>query len=528
MSESLWQELTTVALLGTERKSYAPLGANTSLDALVARLQGADREGALLAVAAAVAVHRRAGRRPEMDEGPAPAPAAAEDRAPCSAVAREHLSLILRGSYPETLPEWLEALAATSRRVPVESLPALLDLGRQRTELRPAIATVIGQRGRWLAEQNPDWRWVAMTSRAHSDTDSGFPDDAAWETGSRSDRLGVLVRLRAVNPARARELLSSTWDRETREDRADFVATFAQGLGIDDEPFLESALDDRRKEVRTAAAELLARLPESRLCGRVLARVRPLLAISETSEPTPSVPFAELTLPTECDKPMARDGIEPKPGRSGFGERAWWLLQMLAAIPPPTWTAAWGRTPKEIVTSVLESEWRSALLQGLSRAALRHRDPTWIESLLEAAPRTESLIDVTEAISILPADARESALLRLLRSKDDPAVLAGTRGVPDDGLTLLISYRQPWGEALSSYFLEQIWSALSDNLSQQTYQLLSVLPAAGLRVPPDFGLREVDARSEAIAALDPWARRPLENFQALLQFRADMLEELYA
>jgi hypothetical protein len=260
----------------------------------------------------------------------------------------------------------------------------------------------------------------------------------------------------------------------------------------------------------------------------MFARVRPLLAISETSQPTATVPFAGLTLPPECDKAMARDGIETKPGRSGFGERAWWLLQMVAAIPPSTWTAAWGRTPKEIITSVLESEWRSALLQGITRAALRRRDATWIESLLEAAPRTESLIDVTEAITILPADARESALLRLLRAKHDPAALADTRSVPDDGLILLISYRQPWGEALSSYFLEQIWSALSDNLSQQTYQLLSALPAAGLRVPPDFGLREINARSEAIAALDPWARRPLENFQALLQFRADMLKELYA
>ena len=44
---------------------------------------------------------------------------------------------------------------------------------------------------------------------------------------------------------------------------------------MDDEPFLESALDDRSREVRQQAADLLTRLPDSRLALRMAERAGP-------------------------------------------------------------------------------------------------------------------------------------------------------------------------------------------------------------------------------------------------------------
>src|SRR5437762_1943286 len=77
-----------------------------------------------------------------------------------------------------------------------------------------------------------------------------------WETSPRAARELLLQQLRSTDPARAREQLAQTWETEGADERAAFLATFRTGLSLDDEPFLESALDDRSKVVRRTAADL--------------------------------------------------------------------------------------------------------------------------------------------------------------------------------------------------------------------------------------------------------------------------------
>jgi len=148
-----------------------------------------------------------------------------------------------------------------------------------------------------------------------------------WETGSRPARLLLLAELRGSAPALARSLLESTWATERADDRAAFLATLARGLSIDDQPLLESALDDRSKEVRRAAAELLTSLPDSRRAQRMLARALPLLAWVPAEKPRMlglrqrQPAKLEIVLPDVCDQPMIRDGIEPKPPAGRHGRR---------------------------------------------------------------------------------------------------------------------------------------------------------------------------------------------------------------
>ena len=121
-----------------------------------------------------------------------------------------------------------------------------------------------------------------------------------------------------------------------------FPRDLCGGLSMDDEPFLESALDDKHAEVRRAAAELLSRLAESRLCQRMIARVGPLVQFSEHKGKLQ----IDMTLPDQYTKDMARDGVEKKV--QGMGERNGWLYQMIADRPavllvPSHWQVA-GRT----------------------------------------------------------------------------------------------------------------------------------------------------------------------------------------
>jgi hypothetical protein len=74
----------------------------------------------------------------------------------------------------------------------------------------------------------------------------------------------LLGRLRARDPATARDLLASTWASEPYRDRAALLATFATGLSLHDESLAELGLADRRVEVRLVAADLLAKMAGSR------------------------------------------------------------------------------------------------------------------------------------------------------------------------------------------------------------------------------------------------------------------------
>src|SRR5262249_48679905 len=148
-----------------------------------------------------------------------------------------------------------------------------------------------------------------------------------------------------------------------------------EGLCPEDEPFLEAALGDRSKLVRAAAAALLARLPQSALAARVQERA----AASVTVFSSPGALCLarlriEVTLPAECDAAMVRDGIEPKlpPEYRPFGQRGWWLAQVLGMVPPTTWSTS--TPPRDLLAVARKNEAWDALLAGWCRAAVLFQD----------------------------------------------------------------------------------------------------------------------------------------------------------
>ncbi|MEU8662614.1 DUF5691 domain-containing protein [Actinoplanes philippinensis] len=236
-------------------------------------MPGEDGPAAALLEAAAVAlICRRAGAEPEIGRVPvAAAPAEIDEPLPPAAAAR--LARILGGGAPggghheqELLAQWLTAAAARGGIVPPVILPDLLEAGRRNTTVRADVARVAGRRGAWLAGQRTDWRWLLNEAAPALAGD--------WTTATTTERLGHLAALRAVDPGRARELLESTWDEESSENRARFLGTFGPGLSLADEPLLERALDDRRREVREVALDLLRTLPGAALGRRMASRAR--------------------------------------------------------------------------------------------------------------------------------------------------------------------------------------------------------------------------------------------------------------
>ncbi|MET8951546.1 DUF5691 domain-containing protein [Streptomyces sp. NPDC004393] len=406
-----WEELVTVALLGTDRRTPP-------------WTSGRAAPTALLDLAAVETVRRRAGLRPA-PAGARPEPAAPDTRPPLPPAAARRLALLLsdrpstggggrRGTAPdlmELLPQWLTLADARGFAPPPEALPALLDAARGRTDLRPAVLAFAGPRALWLARLNPDWRFALRSAPGGGSPLS--PEDPEqvrllWQQGLFAERVALLGALRARRPAAARELLAGTWATERAEDRLMFLDSLRAGLEPADEPFLEQALSDRSRNVRATAAELLSALPGSALAGRMATRAAVCVAVDRTAgEPTLVV-----EAPHECDPGMERDGVVPKPP-TGRGERSWWLGQLVEAAPLGTWPARWGRTPTEIVALPVADDWRDELHAAWCRAAVRQRDPGWSRALLgppsapeAGGPGAVSLAERAKLLSTLGADER--------------------------------------------------------------------------------------------------------------------------
>ncbi len=412
---SHWEELVTVALLGTARRT--PSGVTARRDAPTA----------LLDSAAVETVRRRAGIRP----GRAAArvePAAEDSRPALPSAAARRLTMLLadrpgagsgggrRGTTPdlmELLPQWLATANRHGFAAPAQVLPALLDAARGRTDIRPAVLAFAGPRALWLARLNADWRFALRAAPGGGAALPG-PEEPErmrelWEEGLFAERVALLAAVRARDAEAARDLLTTTWASERAEDRLMFLDSLRTGLCAADEPFLEQALADRSRNVRSTAAELLSALPASALAARMAERAGSCVAVDHTQ----GTPTIAVEAPHECDPGMERDGVVAKaPARRG--ERSWWLGQLVEAAPLGTWSRRLGeRTPEEIVALPVADDWRDELHAAWCLAAVRQRDPAWSRALLgtpaapeAGGPGAVSLAERAKLLSTLGAAER--------------------------------------------------------------------------------------------------------------------------
>ncbi|MFI6338622.1 DUF5691 domain-containing protein [Streptomyces sp. NPDC050535] len=524
-----WEELVTVALLGTERRR--PPGCGPAQDAPTV----------LLDAAAVETLRRRAGVRPARAAA-RPEPAAPDPRPPLPPAAARRLTLLLadrpgtggggggrRGTTPdlmELLPQWLALANARGFAPPPQTLPALLDAARGRTDLRPAALTFAGPRALWLARLNTDWRFALRSAPGGG---TALPDPAEpervqqlWQEGLFAERVALLTAIRARRPAAARELLATTWATERAEDRLMFLDSLRSGLCAADEPFLERALTDRSRNVRATAAELLSALPDSALAARMAARAGSCVAVDRTR----GVPTIVVEAPHECDPSMERDGVVPK-APAGRGERSWWLGQLVEAAPLSTWPRRLGgRTPEDIVALPVADDWQNELHAAWCRAAVRQRDPGWSRALL--GPPSAPEAGGPGAVSL----AERSKLLAMLDSAERAEWVAGfigTHGL-SEAFQLLGVCAVPWAGPLGRAVVDALNIARDAGSYPWSFSGVMGLaercldPAEAVRLEALTGIPD-EPENAAPGAGSYWA----EAFQRLvttLRLRATMTKEL--
>jgi hypothetical protein len=408
----------------------------------------------------------------------------------------------------ELLTEWLAAAAAAGRRLPPELVPALLDAGRRHRGLRPLIPQVAGPLAGWLAAQRTDWSYASSTPQVASTA----VNDAAWELGTIRQRTAYLSRLRRHDPGRARDVLEKGWEAEPPDDRVVLLGALATGLSSDDEPLLERALDDRRKQVREVALELLGRLPDSAYAQRMSDRATACIQMHGTRAITVSPP-------TACDRSMRRDGIAPRPP-AGTGERAWWLAEILARTPLRAWPE-----PRAFLARQVSEEWIKTVRRGLARAAATQRDRGWAAALVDPLsadmtpdwqPADRLLLEAL--YDVLPAEDLAVRAAAALRHGLARATAVGVEHV-------LGLCPRPWPPAVA----EAVLGALEDQYGRRGggWRAAGLCELAALRLPADLAPHAgaLAARLRAASPKDPGVAI-VDRLTTTLRFRQDMLEEL--
>jgi hypothetical protein len=408
---------------------------------------------------------------------------------------------MLAGRCRAVLPEWLCAVAKLGRHVPSELVPVLLDVARVDDSLRSLVMAAGGQRAQWLAGHNPEW--------AFGVTDSS----ASWETGSRDQRLAILRDLRVADPAEARGRIEDAWKTEPADVRVEFLSALEHGLSDSDAPFLESALDDRSKEVRRRASDLLARFPTSAFVGRMRVRAQPLFSWKRGG--LLSRASIEVRLPEESDSAAIRDGLDPKifGAQKVLGEKAAVLVLIISAMPLSHWEEAFQATPEAILKAVEKNEFARALVTGWTWAALRQRDEKWSEALLDfpIAPHHEFL-PKENLLSILPPAVQANRLVTALRAdglKNRDSAAWHSLGA------LLTGFPGEWPSSLARAVLAALRSAAGDGIP---WHLRPVAESLAIRIPADMLVE---------AAADwPLDKEGISNLVELLTFRHDALSAL--
>jgi hypothetical protein len=383
-------------------------------------------------------------------------------------------------------------------------------------ETRAAFGGVLGPAAAWLAERNP--RWLVVNA------DPEIADER-WQEGTLDERSVLLSGIRKRDRARSLTWLRSTWEADAPEAREAFLTILAEDVGPDDESFLESVLDDKRKAVRQKAADLLARLPESAHARRILARLEPLI---ELEAPHGGIlgklrkRKLRVDLPTAPDKAAIRDGIELKqPAGQKIGERAFWLSQLIAMVPPAHWCRRFDCDAQTFIDAALATDHASELLSAFSAAAARHPQIDWSLALARVwmASSQDSMVvigGIYEMARALPPDERRLLVESLLReAKRDKA---------NDISAVLNVIELQWNAAITELALEHLAAEVA-GWKETWSQPRNALDSWARRCDLGVGAQRASALLDKCGEGHSW-RNALEQFNDIVAFRAAMHKEL--
>jgi hypothetical protein len=495
-----FSQILRIALLGTRQSGEAvPL-----LPGLAAPTDSPEQQ--LLLAAGTLALMQKAGFQPPKATAEPPLPALADTWQPLGPLgANLFRTLLASNHYAAFRTDYWLQMAQHQRLVPPELLVKALDNESFRRH-SPGNLALLGERGRWLAQQNPDWHAVLVPQ--HPAEDLG-----AWETGTLAQRKRFIRQLHQTDAEQARQLLGAALPTEPAATQAALLGELAPTVAAADTALLTSYLFSKSKEVRQTVVPMLVRLPQSELLERLWQRAVPLLSLKR---PLLGSNKLLVALPESWDKSWQADGIEQKTTSIEGGERAGWLGQLLALLPPSRWTAHLGASAEELLDLAAESEWRTLLLRAWSRAAYLHQDKALAAPLLLRHFTQPNLLPLQQ-VANLAALLSEEEKLALLRTQLPPRKSELPSFLPE----YLNYVAAPWPADVVQAALRFIASVLAPTVAYyygEPHQRLAALLSRLASCLPDDQFLACTAVLEPLAVTYPPIATLVEQFLESVRF----------
>ncbi|GAB3240996.1 hypothetical protein GCM10027346_35880 [Hymenobacter seoulensis] len=504
-----FSQLLRIGLLGTRQSGE-------SVPLLPGITSPADSpEQQLLLVAGTLALLHKAGFQPPQTAVSVPAPAPAESWEPLGPLGTELFRTLLETNrYGAFRTDYWTRMGQHQRLVPPSLLVAALNTESFRLHLPGPLLAILGERGRWLAQQNPEWQ-------ARLATEHPAEDPTTWETGTLPQRRFLLQNLRKSNPELARQLVAAALPTEPAATQAALLAELEHALTAADAPLLTSYLSSKSKEVRQTVVPLLVRLPESGLVERLWHRAIPLLTVKR---PLVGRNKLVVALPEQWDKTWLTDGIELKTASFEGGERAGQLGQLLALIPPSRWVAHLQVSAEELLTLAEATDWRPLLLTAWARAAVVHQDQVFALPLLLRHFSRQQVLPPQTATHLLGllTQAEMVAWVRRLLPPNRPKA-------PEFLPELLAYLPGPWPADIVRATLRHLADVLAPRVANhyaEPYQRLSALLTRLASSLPDDQVPACPPVLEPLAERYPAVAPLVEQFLDSVRFRQQLTASL--
>ncbi len=531
---NILKTLTVTALLGTQKQTPAPIQAEGRIaDLLTAIQEDADASPAarLLRQAGVVSLCQQAGFLPTTAAVPATTAAPAETDTVAPSASFSLLTQIFESNYERLHVEALQYLSNKQLCLPPALLPTVLQLGQRLPAVKQRLAPVLGERGRWLISQNTAWHVPLLQYES-------LPDESVWQLGSLAERQVYLSILRQQDPAQARARLSESLKELDARERATLLAVMKNQLSLEDESFLNALCQDRSKEVRNLAVQLLSQLPQSAYSQRMQTRLAQCLTVAEgepapkpgvmntlkrlvQSKDTPSTSLI-LTPPEVFFEEGKADLLEEKPpANSHFGAKAWWLHQLVNLVPLDWWQSKTGMSPEALLHWARENDWRDALYQAWYQATLREQNAAWATAFLAQPPIEKFYLDTSALSNLLPLAMRETYWLQTIQANMTPP--KQLTHLPQILFSIMQAYDfdTSFGPVFSKQMLQHVRTYITQSKHSYDYYIREIMQRMACLLPLDL-LEEAQSNWPEVANLNQNIQEALSEYMLIISLRQQL------
>lgn len=405
-----WHSLAQRMILGSDANAAPFQSDNTDVQPLFQALQARPAPQQLLHALAGLQWLRKLGssfQHAALESAPA------HDSLPTS---NTTVNTLLRTALQtRQLPLLLEIFQRMQQYNQILSADLLVDcltLAEAHPLLQSTIAGTLGNRGHWLAQQNPAWQFATQ------------PD---WHQLQGEQLLIHLRILRDTAPDSFLQTVETLWPSLAAKDRQKLLTLFESALQPEAHAFLFRCRQDRSQAVRQQTTRLLIQLQDTSLLEQVNATINAHVRL--TSGGLLRRTQLEIDLPDAFVKAWEGAGIQQNLEHiepiGKVGRKSSWLHQWLALLPSQRLLTALNTDAEAYLKLAAKHDHATILLSAWANAALLHDDADALRALLPQIP-TKQMANWQRALLPMARGAcRDLLLFSALQhplEKDTPAL----------------------------------------------------------------------------------------------------------